>query len=391
MPRAPGSLPVVAHFRRVWFKRTETFLHTAICSARRSRPLLIGHERTNAEEFPVDAPVVELCPPGSWAERRNHWRARHLRGALEAPLGGPRARRSVRRHQARVLHAHFGTTGVAVLPLARRSRLPLVTTFYGEDVSRLGRDPIWRGRYTELFAVGARFLVEGPCMREALVELGCPIEKTALQPICIDTSRYPFRARGAPTGGTPRLFFCASFREKKGLHFALEAVARARREHPGLIFRVAGDGPGLRAVEADIDRLELRDCTQLLGFVSHARMLEEMDAADLFLQPSVTARNGDSEGGAPTTLLEAQACGLPVIATTHADLPHVVAPGESALLAPERDASALAAHLLTLLKAPERWAAMGEAGREHVERFHDAERGATGLDDLYLELAEQQS
>jgi hypothetical protein len=43
--------------------------------------------------------------------------------------------------------------------VAHRAGLPLVSTFYGEDVSRLGRDAIWRGRYAELFAVGARCLV----------------------------------------------------------------------------------------------------------------------------------------------------------------------------------------------------------------------------------------
>jgi len=388
MSRAHGSAPVVAHFRRLWFKRTETFLHTAVRSARRTRPLLIGHEHVHAGEFPVDAPVVALCPPGSWAQRRNHWNARYLGGELEAPLRGRRARAALRRFDAVVLHAHFGTTGVAVLPLAVKSGLPLVTTFYGEDVSSLARDSAWRARYAPLFADGARFLVEGPRMREALVALGCPVEKTALQPISIETCRYPFRLRSAPRSRPVRLFFCASFREKKGLHFALEAVARARAEHPNLVFRIGGDGPLRAAVERDLERLGLRDCTELLGFLPHARMLEEMHAADLFVQPSVTAADGDSEGGAPTTLLEAQACGLPVLATTHADLPHVVAPGESALLAPERDAEALARNLLELLKAPERWGPMGEAGREHVERFHEAERAADRVEDLYLELAQ---
>ncbi|NIP81231.1 MAG: glycosyltransferase, partial [Gemmatimonadetes bacterium] len=53
------------------------------------------------------------------------------------------------------------------------------------------------------------------------------------------------------------------------------------------------------------------------------------------------AANGDGEGGAPTTLLEAQAVGLPVVASRHADIPWVVAP-EAGLLAPEEDPEALA-------------------------------------------------
>ncbi|MDJ0848755.1 MAG: glycosyltransferase [Myxococcota bacterium] len=390
MPRPSATPLVVAHLRRVWFKRTETFLHTTITAARRTRPLLIGMERANVEAFAVEAPVVELAPPGSLAARWNHWCATRLGRDAAAPLAGARARRALRRHGADLLHAHFGYTGVHALPLAARTGLPLVTTFYGEDVSHLGRDPSWRTRFALLFARGAAFLVEGPHMGRALVDLGCPSEKLHVQRIAIPCARYPFRAR-TPGAAPVRLFFCASFREKKGLRYALEAVARARAEHPGLVFRVGGDGPERAEVESLVARLGLGDCTELLGFLSHQRMIEEMQAADLFLQPSVTAANGDSEGGAPTTVLEAQACGLPVLATYHADLPHVVVEGESALLAPERDVERLAANLLTLLKSPERWASMGEEGRSHVERFHDAEGEVARLEARYAALVEEAS
>jgi colanic acid/amylovoran biosynthesis glycosyltransferase len=378
---------VVAQVRSVWFHATETFLHTTVAGLTRTRALLLGQEEANTERFPVAAPRVVLTPPGSLAARWNRWRTR-LGGDPRAPLSGRRALRALRRHGAGLLHAHFGQTGVYVLPLARRSGLPLITTFYGQDASRLPRDPAWRERFAELFAAGACFLVEGPHLAESLVRLGCPRQKIRVQPLPIVASRYPFRARlPRPAGEPVRLLFCARFCEKKGLHFALEAVARARREHPALRFHIVGDGPQRAEVEADIERLGLRDCVALLGMLPHARLIDELDAADVLLQPSVTAQDGDTEGGAPTTLLEAQACGLPVLATRHADIPFVVADGESGLLAAERDVEGLTAHLLHLLKAPERWAQLGAAGRERVERFHDAERALARLEDLYFELA----
>lgn len=383
-----SACPAVAHLRRVWFKSTETFLHNSVRSFRRTRPLLLGYERANQEAFPFEGPVVTLYPAGSLAARWNHWRSSRGSRDYHAHFHARRALRALRREGARVLHAHFGYTGVHALPLQRRTGLPLVTTFYGEDVSRLAREPVWRGRYRELFATGERFLVEGPFMRERLLELGCPPEKVRIQRIGIPLERYPFRARARKAAGQPvRLFACASFREKKGLRYTLQAVARARNDHPALALRIGGDGPERPRLEAEIRHLQLGDCTKLLGFLSHAQMLEEMDGADLFLQPSVTASNGDSEGGAPTTLLEAQACGLPVLASFHADIPAVVAEGESGLLAPERDADGLAAHLTALLGAPERWAQMGTAGRERMQRLHDVEKQTRRLEDLYLELA----
>ena len=390
MSTPANGTPTVAHFRRIWFKATETFLYTTVANQRRTRPLLIGYERGHAAEFPVSCPVVSLYPPGS---RAAAWR--QLRRRLLGPNGEPhfatgRTRRALSQWQARVLHAHFGYTGHHLLPVRRRSGLPLVTSFYGEDATRLPVDPVWQRRYAELFEEGDRFLVEGPAMRKRLIGIGCPPQKLVIQRIAIEPERYPFRERAPRPRSEPvRLFFCASFREKKGLLPALEAVARARERHPNLVFRIAGDGPERPRVEESLDRLGLHGCATLLGFVTHERMIREMQDADLFLQPSVTAADGDSEGGAPTTLLEAQACGLPVLATQHADIPYIVAEGESALLAPERDVDALFKNLLVLLEEPERWAPMGAAGRVRVEHLHDALVEVPRLEQLYLELAKE--
>lgn len=391
-PPAAGDAPApafcVAHFRRSWFAPSETFLHNTIRACRSTRPLLVGYTRVNADAFPVDGPVLALYPPGSWAERELALRVRLL-----GPRGHPRfARRrtfaALRRHDARVLHAHFGHTGWQVLSVRRRTGLPLVTTFYGHDVSRQARNATWGARFRELFAEGDLFLVEGPHMRERLAEIGCPPEKSAIQRIAVRTALYPFRARKPVGRGEPvRVFFCARFREKKGLPDALEAFARARATHPRLVLRIAGDGPQRAELEALAARLGLSGHAHFLGPLAHPRMIEEMDAADVFLQPSLTAADGDSEGGAPTTLLEAQACGLPVVATRHADIPYVAPEGEGALLADERDVEGLAAHLATLADEPERWAALGAAGRAHVERFHDADREVARLEARYRVLA----
>jgi hypothetical protein len=64
-----------------------------------------------------------------------------------------------------------------------------------------------------------------------------------------------------------------------------------------------------------------------------------------FILSNITALNGDTEGGAPVAILEAQATGLPVISSYHADIPEAVVGGKSALLAPERDVGARAQHL----------------------------------------------
>ncbi len=385
--RREGPGPGVAHFRRVWFRPTESFLHHLVTGCRRTRPLLVGYEREAANRYPVQCPWIALYPPRGFHARWLAARTRWLGGDPHARWATPRLRRALRSHGARVLHAHFGYTGHQVLAVKERTGLPLVTSFYGEDASALPSEPSWRERYAELFHRGDLFLVEGPVMRQRLVALGCRPEKIAIQPIAIPVDRYPFRERRRRDGQGVRLLFCASLREKKGLAYALEALARVRADHADVALRVAGDGPERAAIEAQLDRLDLRDAVEMLGPIPHEQFVKELEAADLFVQPSVTARNGDTEGGAPTTLLEAQACGLPVLSTFHADIPNVVGHGESGLLGPERDADVLARNLELLIEEPERWPAMSRAGRARVQQFHDSARQIGRLEDLYLALA----
>ena len=112
-----------------------------------------------------------------------------------------------------------------------------------------------------------------------------------------------------------------------------------------------------------------------------------MQRADVFLHPSVVdSARGGGEGGAPTTIIEAQALGMPVVSTLHCDIPNVTVPGESAVLVPERDAGALADALRELLDHPERWEAMGRAGRAHVEANHDVAAEVGTLERRYLTL-----
>jgi colanic acid/amylovoran biosynthesis glycosyltransferase len=98
------------------------------------------------------------------------------------------------------------------------------------------------------------------------------------------------------------------------------------------------------------------------------------------------AKDGDSEGGAPVCLIEAQAMGLPIVATTHCDIPEITRPEVSAFLAPERDAAAFAARLDQLLEHPEQWAEMGRAGRLHVETEFNIRTQVSRMNEVYREV-----
>jgi len=99
----------------------------------------------------------------------------------------------------------------------------------------------------------------------------------------------------------------------------------------------------------------------------------------------VLAEDGDAEGGAPVTITELSASGMPVVATRHCDIPQIVLDGRSGLLADERDVDGLAALLARICASPQTWEAMGRAGRAHVEERFDIRKQVRELERLYEE------
>ena len=160
---------------------------------------------------------------------------------------------------------------------------------------------------------------------------------------------------------------CGRFVEKKGFEVGIRAFAQIRHEFPKARLRIVGDGPLRPDIERLVRKHELDEYVLILGALPYDAYAEEAVRAHIFLAPSVTAANGDSEGGAPTVLLEMQARGLPILSSRHADIPEVVVDNVSGYLAPERDVEALSEKLVQLLAHPEQWDEMGQAGRAHME------------------------
>lgn len=180
--------------------------------------------------------------------------------------------------------------------------------------------------------------------------------------------------------------FGGRFIEKKGLIYALHAFRKARETHGNFEFRIIGDGLLKNEILSFIRKNSMEEYVLLLGFLNYPDYLKQMQEADIFIHPSVTAADGDSEGGAPTTILEAQAMGMPVISSYHADIPNIVVPGRSALLSGERDWKSLADNITYLLENQSEWEAMGETGRTFIENHHNITNEVYSLEDKYLKL-----
>jgi colanic acid/amylovoran biosynthesis glycosyltransferase len=278
-----------------------------------------------------------------------------------------------------VCHVHFGTMAADSLPVLRAVDVPSVVSFYGYDVSEVPRSnpAVYEGVFSE--ATALTYLSDD--MRSDLLDLGAPAAKLHEVPLCVDVEKFTAPKRTLDPDEPVTVLTVARHVEKKGLQYAIEAVANLDTDRR-VRYLIAGDGPLREQLERQIADLGAGGSIELLGWQTQEEILQLLTDAHLFLLPSVTAENGDKEG-TPTALLEAQASGLPVLSTTHAGIPEIVADGEAGLLVPERDVGALTTALEMLVQSPDRWEQMGSQGQAYVQDYHSIPAVTDALTTVY--------
>jgi glycosyltransferase involved in cell wall biosynthesis len=263
---------------------------------------------------------------------------------------------AVRRHwQGRgpdLVHAHIMLRPAALALWLKWTRgIPYLITenwtiFSPQNVHKLGR---LRQRVAALLVrQAATFTPVSDDLRRSLARLGGVAPRTVIIPNVVDTEL--FHLPTAPAGPRRGLLNVAAFNEQaKNLSGLLRTLARLRQSHPGLPdlhLRIAGYG----RAEAEMQQLAadlglLADGTvEFLGKLPSAGVAAEMQRAKAFVLFS-------NYENLPCVLIEAQASGLPAVATSVNGVPELVPP-DCGLLVPPRDEAALAQALLAVLEAP---------------------------------------
>ncbi len=311
-----------------------------------------------------------------------HYRRRALNLSLLYAAAGVLSRPEVD-----ILHVQFGTLVPLMVALRRIGAVPettrLVVSIRGADISRyLRRNP---AMYDGAMDMVDRWLPVSRYFADRLVALGAPPQRVEVLHSGIHVAATPYRAPVRADREVPHVVMVGRLVEKKGFGPTLEALARVAGS--GVEFRVSlvGDGPLRGELEESCERLGLSGQVTFLGARTQEEVMALLAQAHLFAAPSVTGRDGDEEG-IPTTLMEAMAVGLPVVATRHAGIPELVEDGVCGLLVGERDVDALAGALRTLLADPRRGVEMGAAGRARVASRFDAAVTDARTVDLYREL-----
>ncbi len=259
---------------------------------------------------------------------------------------------------------HYGGNGADFIFL--KDLLPglkFVTMFHKGDI-QLG-DERTPAVYRHLPAQGDAFLaISESWSRPKLLEFGFDARRIRRHPIGVNTRQIEFRAR-EPRGAHLGILTVARLHTEKGIEHGLRAVAGviARRPRVQVCYRIVGDGEDHDRLVAMAAALGLGRAVTFLGALPTPDVIGWMHASQVFMLPSLAE-------GTPTVLLEAQATGLPVLATDVGGVRDIVPPG-AGFVVPAADPDALTDKLALLADHPERWPEMGRVGRRFVEEQHD--------------------
>lgn len=261
-----------------------------------------------------------------------------------------------------LIDAHyFYPDGVAAVTIGKQLGKPVVVTARGTDVNRIAnyRLPRWQIQRAAESAAGV--VAVSRALKDRLVGLGVPEAKVVVLRNGVDLARFAPTDRQVTRnrlGITKSAWLSVGhLTELKGHHLAIDALQIVH----DVKLLVIGEGPLASGLRRQAAQLGVSERVKFLGHVDHDQLPAYYSAADALVLPSRSE-------GMPNVLLEAMACGTPVIATAVGGIPEIICRPEAGELMDERSAAAVARAWGVLQR---RWAdgRTGEPTRAYAQRF----------------------
>jgi glycosyltransferase involved in cell wall biosynthesis len=280
------------------------------------------------------------------------------------------------RHRIQHFHVHFANRAAhTAIFLKEMAGIPFSVTAHGQDfMSDLGQDDLLR----EICNAAEFVAVETDYSRE-LLQKRCPeaAEKIFRVYNGLDLANLTETKLTEGAASSNTILSVGRLVPFKGFEVLIDACAELAQSKLNFHCEIVGDGP-LREKLADrITELRLEKQVQLCGALSQAEVYEKLRRCDLFALASVVDAQGASDVF-PTVILEAMACGKPVVSTRVAGIPEAVA--STGLLVAPGNSAELAAALLKLINDVPRREKMGAAGRQRIEKNFCVQKTIDPLD-----------
>jgi glycosyltransferase involved in cell wall biosynthesis len=340
------------------------FLRLCAYLARRGHRVIVVTKR----DTPLRARVDELKPLGVEVQA---WRTS---GKLD-PRTLARLIRLLRRERADVLNTHLTTASWLGAWAGRMARVPTAAWVHGRD------SKTW-------FQFAPRLIAVAVSVRDYLIEQGVSGSKIEILYYGVDLERFSplsdeerreARAHFALPISVPVVGVVAHLTERKGHRFLFDALVGLPSDVHVLL---AGEGALEEELRAHAQRVGIEERVHFLGFQSDVRRV--LAALDVFCLPSL-------KEGLPISIMEAQACGLVVVATRTAGVPEVVREGETGFLCAPGDVASLRSALGKAIEEPDKARQIGQNARHLLEERFPQQHCLEQVEAFLMRLAHARS
>jgi colanic acid/amylovoran biosynthesis glycosyltransferase len=261
----------------------------------------------------------------------------------------------------------------------------LVTVFHAADLTSFVRRE-GGAVYSDLFRDGDLFLPVSTRAQELLLGLGCPLKRIRLHRMGVELEKFAYVPRQIEAGVPLKILSVARLVDKKGIVYALGAVAQLARDGVAVDYTIVGDGPLRVELEALALEQGIGACVHFTGALDEAGVRVHLGQAQILLAPSIVAGNADEEG-VPVVVMEAMASGVAVITTLTGGIRDLVIDDDTGFIVAPKDSAALARKVLWLAHHPVETSQVTARARARVEARHSADIQNRELDRILSSLS----
>ena len=285
--------------------------------------------------------------------------------------------RYLQEHHIDVVLAEYGTAGSFIAPVCKSLDIPILVHFHGFDASRKDILNSFKEGYQLMFSYAKKIIVVSNAMKQALIRQGCPETK-----LLINTyGPHPDYLNIKPDLESNFIISVGRQTYKKAPYLTILAFQKVLERHPNLKLKMIGDGELFDVSKNLVKSLGLENNIILLGGLERKEIVKHLQSAFLFVQHSLVASNGDSEG-TPVGIIEAMAAGLPVVSTRHAGIPDVVIENETGLLVDENNIEEMATYMLKLVENRDLAESMGQKGKIRSKNYFSLDKHLENINNL---------
>lgn len=298
----------------------------------------------------------------------------------------------IKNAQYDIIHAHDVNALNSIFPVARKIGVPLVLTVHGlMSLEGINGHGLQKGSWLANCFLKEEILAyhRADCIIAVTNEISDNIANYVDDPSklivfnnLVDTERFSsnenFTNNSDITILSPNRLV-----KRKGIKYLFDAVVTLKSS-VGVRVIIAGDGPEKRNLKMYSRELGIDNIVDFVGEVDNSQMPQLIQNSDVVVIPSVSGEGGVE--GTPMALLEAMACGVPVVASNIGGLPYVIQDGKSGFLVKERNSGELAEVLYKLAFSPMLRREMGLVGRRIVMDNYSLLAAAKKMEYGYLNL-----